>query len=220
MPIFSSRLDREPYRAEIQRWGVARFLFAAVMRRLHRRLFICGVWVRPLSPKTPDAAQRYSVRQPTRDELNRALADSELSLDRAFIDAALERGDICSSAFDGDRLIAYGWRTLATAPHLDGLWVRCSKPYCYGYNAFTHPDYRGKHLSTGMTRMLDVYAAEQGFTHHIAFMSPDNYASVASMRHRDGRRIGWAGYFKLFGKVYPFHSPGTRKHTFRFYVEP
>jgi hypothetical protein len=28
--------------------------------------------------------------------------------------------------------------------------------------------------------------------------------------------VGYAGYFKLIGKTYPFRTPGAAKHTFRF----
>ena len=139
-----------------------------------------------------------------------------MGLQPSDVEAALSRGDICAAAFRNDRMVAYTWRSFSTAPHVDGLWVEFERPYRYGYKMFTHPDCRGQHLQEAIGGLTDAMCIERGYTRSISFVETHNYPSVATDLRRGNRRVGWAGYLKLFGWVFPFRSPGARRHTFRF----
>lgn len=211
-------MDLDQWRSDIGRWGFLRALHIRVMSSLKRWLTVCRIHTRPLDRTTgmPDLAEGCSVRIATRDELVRAALDPVMGLRTASIDAALDRGDICAAVFDRDRMVAYVWRSFSTAPHADGLWVTFERPYRYGYKAFTRPEYRGQHLQDALSFLTERLGVERGYTEGLSFVETHNYASVAQDLRRGNRVVGWAGYIKLFGRVYPFRTPGARRHTFRF----
>lgn len=215
-----SRLSR--WRDDIGRWGLVRFVYARIMRTVSPWVTLCGVYTRPIrreSEKHPPPPG-LCVRLATDDDLQRAVADDSLGLRRNAVSEALARGDLCVATFDGDRMVAYMWRSFTTAPHLHGLWVHFRKPYRYGYRSFTRPEYRGRHLSDPMGHFLDDYCLDRGFTQSIGFIETDNYASIASDRRRGSTRKGWVGYLRLFGRTYPFRSRGARRRGFGFFHHP
>lgn len=113
-------------------------------------------------------------------------------------------------------LRSYTWRSFTTAPHVDGLWVAFERPVRYGYKAFTHPDYRGRHLQDLVSYHTDALSLDRGFRDALSIIEAHNFASIASDKRRGNRIVGWAGYIKAFGPVFPFRSPGARRYTFRF----
>jgi hypothetical protein len=210
--------DLEQWRSDISRWGALRFAHIRVMSFLRHWLTVCRIHVRPLnaSARVPTLPPGYTVRIVTVEDLLEAARDPIMDLRPASIHAALERGDFCASAFDGDRMIAYVWRSFTTAPHVDGLWVTFERPYRYGYKAFTRAEYRGMHLQDALSYLTEPPCIERGYPMAIAFVETHNYSSITQDVRRGNRVVGWAGYLKLFDRVYPFHTPGARKHTFRF----
>lgn len=192
------------------------------MSRLKPWLTLCRVHVRILNPDhdAAPAAEAIRVALATRDELMRAADDPQMGLRGASIDAALARGDICAATFVNDRMVSYVWRSFSTAPHVDGLWVEFERPYRYSYKAFTLPDYRGQHLQDDTVRLTDAMCVERGYPYAIGFVETHNFASLRADTRHGNQHIGWAGYIKLFGRVYPFRSPGARRHTFRFVMHP
>lgn len=160
------------------------------------------------------------VRLAEQMDLERALSDPALGLGRESVLSAVARGDLCVATFEGDRMVAYVWRSFTTAPHRHGLWVHFEKGYRYGYRAFTLPAYRGRHLMDPMSHFLDEYCLNRGITHTISFAESHNYASIASDRRRGSTRVGWVGYLRLFGQVYPFRTAGARRRGFGFFRYP
>ncbi len=211
-------VDLEQWRSDLDRWGLARFLHIRIMSFLKPCLTLCRIHTR-----TPDLAERirglregHSVRIASREDLIRAAEDPVMGLVPTKIDAALDRGDICAAAFDGDKMVAYAWRSFSIAPHVDGLWVTFEHPYRYGYKALTHPDYRGQHLQDAISAVSNAPCIERGYTEALSIVESHNYASITQDLRRSNRVVGWAGYLKLLGRVYPFHTSGARRHTFRF----
>lgn len=172
--------------------------------------------LRPAAKSSSDAGNGRTARIATRSELMLAARDPVMGLRPESIDAALERGDMCSAVFEQERMLAYAWRAFSTAPHVDGLWVTFERPYRYGYKSLTHPDYRGQHLQSLASPVTDAACIERGYRKTLGFVESHNYASITNSLRLGNRLVGWAGYFKFFGRVYPFRSPGARKHTFRF----
>ena len=210
--------DREQWRNDLKRWGPPRFAYIRMMSFLRRWLILCRITSRAIDPtdRAPDLVEGPSVRIATRAELVRAARDRDMELATAHVEAALNRGDICASAFDGDRIVAYTWRSFTIAPHIDGLWVTFEPPYRYGYKSFTHPEYRGQHLQYHVGRLVDALCAERGYAKSLGFIESHNFSSIANSLRQGNRLVGWAWYIKLFGRVYPFRNPGARNHTFRF----
>lgn len=215
-------MDRIQWRNDVSRWGLVRSVYNRTMAWLKPWLTLCVVHVREQDAATrPDVdAPDIAVRVARRAELARAARDPVMELDLAAVDSALQRGDLCVAAFDRnsdpERLVAYVWRSFTTAPHVDGLWVTFERPYRYGYKALTHPDYRGRHLSDHVSRHTDALCVQRGYRYALSIIETHNFASIASDRRRGNRVVGRVGYVRLFGRIFPFHSPGARRHTFRF----
>ncbi len=192
--------------------------WAGFMRRLRPWFVLCRIHVRSTAVAAPDEQMlsRYPVRQASRDELLRAAEDMPQQLSIAFIDAALARGDFCVAAFDGDRMIAFGWVAFARAPNVPGLAVVVAPPYRYGYKIFTHPDYRGQRIINAVQRVRDRLSLAQGRTMGVAFVESHNFAYIRAERRIGSELVGFAGYLHLFGRYWPFRSPGVLRHNFRF----
>ena len=206
-------------RESAQRWGWPRALFQRLMGMLEPRVGVYRIHLRALGNREPpDVDGGLDVRRMTREELYQ-LADSLPSeIDRPFIDAALERGDFCTAAFDGNTVAAFVWRSFSTAPHGHGLWVGFEKPYRYGYKAYTLPAYRGRHLQDPTAIVSDQECLANGFTYALSYVAIQNFPSIRSDMRRGNRLVGFAGYVRLFGRAFPFRWPGVRKHGFRFYT--
>ncbi len=169
-------------------------------------------------PLVTSLGDGLTMRKASRDDLLAAAEETPDQLSETFVDEAFARGDYCVGAFDGDRMVAWAWASFTTAPHGEGLWVAVQPPYSYGYKWFTIPAYRGRGIIGKIAILRDKLGAEaEGITHNVGFTETHNYASWRSNRRLDTQFVGYAGYFRLFGKAYPFRTPGVVKHTFRFY---
>ena len=190
------------------------------MTLLHRWFFLAVVYVRPhyASPRLPKLADNRSVRIASREELLLASRTPLYELEPTSIEAAIARGNLCIAAFENEKIIAYLWRAFSATPHVDGLWVDFGAKYRYGYKAFTHPKYRQQKLQHLVSLLTDPLMIERGYTHGISFIETHNFASRISDARRGSICVGYAGYFKLFGKVLPFRSPGAKTHDFRFFI--
>jgi hypothetical protein len=208
-------------RADVRRWGVPRALYALLMEALRRwvGLHLMVVIWRRATPETMPITlpPGIDVRLATRDELLAACQDPALDLTRDFVELALDKGDFCVAAFAGDRIVAYTWRAFSPTQHSPGLWVAFEKPgERYGYKSLTRPEYRGQHLLTAVALFADPLVVARGYPEAISFVESDNFPSLhANLRHGN-RRIGYAGFFHLRGRYYPFRSPGAKRYGFRF----
>jgi hypothetical protein len=211
-------------RAEIKRWGWVRVLFRRLMWLLGKYpgLHIYRVNKRPLDGHagTPDLPDGITLAIVPPGKLLDAAADPALEMEPDFVRAALARGDLAFGAFDGDRLIAYVWRTFTAAPHEEDLWVRVDPPCHYAYNAFTLPPYRGKRIHIALSLLCDKYFIELGYTAEVGFSEISNYPSIAAGEFLGRRRVGFAGYVKCFGRYISFRTPGVKKLGFEFFEPP
>jgi len=211
----------EKLRSDIKRWGLARSLFSHIMRRADRYLGIHVHVVRSTAmienPHYPSIPSGVTLRLIPPDQLLIAISDPELLLTREFVQAALDRGDLAFGAFDGPTLVAYVWRTFTSAPHADNLWVRVNNPYCYAYNSFTLPGYRGQRISPAVHLFSDAEMFRRGFENRAGFVALSNTASLAMGKHMGTKPIGYAGYLKWFGRVFPFRTKAVRKIGFEFF---
>ena len=73
-----------------------------------------------------------------------------------------------------------------------------------------------QHQKCAVGRLTDALCLELGYSKSLGIVESHNYASIANSLRLGNQIVGSAGYFKLFGRVYPFRSRGARRHTFRF----
>ena len=196
-------------REDIRRWGIVRVIYAHLMDWLHPLLYISFVYVRQLGNVTQSSIDGFDIRVATREELQMAGENHAMDLGAQFLQGAFDRGDICVAAFAGESMVAYSWRAFSGAPHDRDLWVRFEKPCRYGYKGFTLPEYRGKHIQAATAPCIDHYCIERGYTQGISFIETHNFASNRTSQRLGSRRVGYAGYLRLFGRVIRLLSTGT-----------
>ncbi|GAB1269175.1 hypothetical protein NBRC116493_24280 [Aurantivibrio infirmus] len=203
---------------DVQRWGFRRFLYAAILWRVGAWLRFSYVFVRELEsdPKLPPLSEGRVVRLASIDELLTAAQDPILDLDRDFVTAAVARGEQCSAVFQGDQIIAYAWEATRATPHTNFVTVCFEKPYRYRFNAFTHPAFRQQNLQHIISLYTDPMFIKQGYRYVISFIETHNYPSVSSNLSRGNIIVGYAGYLKLWRKVFCFRTKGARRVGFKF----
>ena len=208
-------------KADANIWGWQQSIFNRVANYATRLL---GIYVHVIrtatmidNPQYPSTPPGITYRIIQAEELLRGSSDPELQMSRDFVQAAIARGDIAFGAFDGSVLVAYVWRSLAAAPHIENLWVRVNRPYCYAYKSFTRPDYRGLRIGPVVLLSSDVEMMKRGFTHRAAFVAITNSASLAAGKYTKSEPIGYAGYVNWCGRRFPFRTHAAKNIGFEFF---
>ena len=98
------------------------------------------------------------------------------------------------------------------------MWVDFNVDAVYGYDSFTLPAYRGKHIMPSLWAFSDKYVSDKGKTLRIAYVDTDNYPSLRAGIRAGYPVVGYAGFIYLFGKLFSFRTPGAKKHGFRFFM--
>jgi hypothetical protein len=158
------------------------------------------------------------VRALTEADLLEGTKDDDLDLEPAFIRSALSRGDLSWGAFESEKLVGYTWRSPAMAPFRDGLWIRIGHPLHYVYKSYTRTTHRGKGIHIAITRVADQHMLELGRPAEVGFIDIANLQSLAAARSLGRRKVGWAGYMKLFGRCFTFRTPGVAATRSEFFV--
>jgi GNAT superfamily N-acetyltransferase len=211
-------LSRDPADGPV-RFGVAATLWARLMRSLHRWIVLCRIQARDLPHgRAPTELEGgFTLRVASVAELERTARELPEQLSHEFVAAATSRGDLCFAVFQGERILAWVWRSFSVAPHADGLWVRVDPPNCYSYKSYTRREFRGQRLIGRLTLYADQVCRDRGCEHTVGFIETHNYASIRANTRLGSRRVGYAGYLKVLGRSYAFRTPGVVPHSFRFY---
>ncbi len=208
----------------LRRWGPARSLYSLLLRFCRKFLTfnISAIVCRPLgrtnsSTSNPEGCQ-FSVL--AEQELLDFSHDSALDLVDTKIKDALARGDFCIGATLNGKLVAYTWRAFSATPHdrKHNIWVDFNTDARYGYKSLTLPAYRGKRIMSSLWVFADSCGLDKARTLHISFIETDNYPSLRAGMRAGNRVVGYAGYIYLFGKLFSFRTPGSKKHGFRFFT--
>jgi hypothetical protein len=207
-----------PLMNEIRRWGIARVSYRTCMAMLRPVFFLTNVIIKPLDmPVSTDTlADDVDCRIADSDDLRRAISNTRLGISHEFLRAAEGRGDICTAAFKSSEMISYAWKSFSYAPHASDVIVRFAPRYCYSYKIFTLPEYRGMHILEAASTLANAEFLARGITHSISFIESHNFPSLTYARRVGGRSVGYAGYIRFFGGIFPFRSPGARRHGFAF----
>jgi hypothetical protein len=219
-------MESAKQRSHIERWGLFSAARFAVAWRLREwlGLHLYGIYTRPLGAapaESPDDARGLSHRlfEPADvDALLTVCADPRLRLDEAFVRSALAKGDACNAALLEGQLIAYSWMAFTPTHDADGVYARFGPGYRYLYNAFTLPEFRGRHALRHFRAYGDGHARQRGCTSSIAFIAIDNDASMRSALGSGNRRIGFAGYLKIGSLFIPFRTVPVRAIGFEFFM--
>jgi GNAT superfamily N-acetyltransferase len=204
------------YRRQLKQWGLSRALWSLLTNRLRGMLFFAHVVVLPLR-RAPTKVQQddLEIRIASREELHLAALQMPQQLPEEFVDAAVERGDLCAAAFDRGILVGFMWVSFSGAPLIDELWAEVQPPFTYGYKSFVLPEYRGRRVLARMADARDQASLDRGCDYNVAYIETHNFASYRSAQYAGTRHFGFVGYLRLFGRYFPFRTAGARQTTFR-----
>jgi hypothetical protein len=219
-------MDLQSLFTDASRAGWTFALLARVTARLQKAL---GLWIyrvnirrlgEPGKPgRHPDRQlEDITVRLLSEADLLEGAKDDDMELEPAFIRAALARGDLSWGAFEGDKLVGYTWRSPATAPFRGELWIRIGYPLHYVYKSYTRTTHRGKGIHIAITRVADQHMLEMGRPAEVGFIDIANIQSLRAARSLGRRKVGWAGYMKIFGRCFTFRTPGVAATQTEFFV--
>jgi hypothetical protein len=213
---------RRDFAEQRRRWGTRRALHWLLMVELRRavdlQLFVFHVRAHVMDPPFALAPVRR-VKQLDAADLARACADPRLELSEAFVRTATARGHFCIGVFEGDRLLAYAWRSYGPTELGPDLWISFGPPYRYGYKALTRPEHRGEHLQDAIAFATDRMYLARGITHGLAFIETHNYPSIVADERRGNVRSGYALSLRIRGRHFVWSSPGVRRRGVRLVRE-
>jgi hypothetical protein len=217
-------LDLHSLHTDASRAGWTLALLVRVMARLEKSL---GVWIyrvnirqlgepAPQHDRLPDGIT--TVRALTEADLLEGVKDDDMELEPGFIRAALARGDLSWGAFEEDKLVGYTWRSPAMAPFRDELWIKIGYPLHYVYKSYTRTTHRGKGIHIAVTRVADEHMLEMGRPAEVGFIDISNIQSLGAARSLGRRKIGWAGYLRLFGRCFMFRTAAVKAAGAEFFI--
>jgi len=217
MPLLS--LGQKQY---IRRWGVVKTAYSLLVRILkqYADFSLSVITTRPLnqgnppSNPTPDIVYRLLAKE----ELLTYCRDPELEMTASDVHMLTSREHVCAGGIKDGLLVSYVWRSYGPTEHKNGIWIDFGKSCRYGFKSFTRESFRGQRLSSYVALMTES-ATRRDRTYTVAFIEAHNYPSRHSSLFHGNKVVGYAGYIKLFGQYYTFHSPGAKRSGFRFFIK-
>ena len=202
----------------ILRWGFWGASYILLMRLLRSSIdfFFVKVGQTPVDAPRRPKPEGVETELLTAEQMRPiAAANPDLHITDDFIDRASERDQVCVlTRYYGD-VAGYGWVSLGRTEHETGIDVVFGPNRRYAFKAFTLPEFRGKHLR-GHFGALDAHSEKHGIAYGVYFVETHNFASLRSSARNNGRWVGYAGYFRLFGKLFTFRTPGAAETGFAF----
>jgi ribosomal protein S18 acetylase RimI-like enzyme len=169
-------------------WASSRFFEKALQIEVNKMLWLDLTALPPFIDCDPE----FSFRFLSTAEIASFSHDSGNEIAPEFLQRALSKQNQCLAAFHGEKLAAYSWYARNSVDGKDHLGVSMSFPtdVVYMYNAFTHPDFRGRRLfNVGVALAAKEFAA-QGATKMIASVNSTNFASLRSCKRLGFRELG------------------------------
>jgi hypothetical protein len=97
-----------------------------------------------LDPMLP-AGFTAQVRRP--DAMGNLAAACAAELSAEFLRQASSNNDQCVAILEGDCVVSYQWLSDGLTWAYEDIWIGFGPRYLYGYNSFTAPSHRGRHLN-------------------------------------------------------------------------
>lgn len=203
-------------RGRIRSWGLRRALFWQVMHLLKEQFGFCLNYVFVgadrmdlRDPIPPDIPPGYETFMATKSDFQPFVGKVEF-LDQAFIDEAFANGDEASMTLYNGELVSYGFATRVKARVTSQLELHVPKKFRYAYKSWTRQDHRRKRISRMGAYVRAFHNPGRKYEERAIYtIVAHNYASLLhGYRFPSERaiRMGFVGWFSLFGKQIPFNS--------------
>lgn len=169
-------------------WASSRFFEKALQIEVNKMLWLDLTAL----PSFVEFDPAFSFRFLSSSEIESYGQDPANEIASDFLQRALSQQNQCLAAFHGERLASYSWYARNSVDGKDHLGVSMSFPtdVVYMYNAFTHPDFRGRRLFSAGVALAAKELAAQGATKMIASVNSTNFASLRSCKRLGFRELG------------------------------
>lgn len=215
------------FREKRGEWGLRRTLFWYAMHLVDNRylgMHLAYVLVgsdrrAPQEMEQIETPPGYVHRANVPKELLLPFVGVEHDLEQAKLDRAYDNGDTCVATFHGEQLVGYGFSSRTRAVVTKQIDLLVPRGFVYGYKGWTHPQHRRMRLTRSRELYRQMNNQHPYLERSLFYIAVHNYASLMrGYRHPRERpiRMGFAGYFSLFGRQYPFNSRRARWIGFRF----
>lgn len=207
-------------RDSIRRYGMMAtahiLIYKLAKRLLHYLSMKCVGIALPVSKqRVLENSVGYTIRFLEQSELVEFSRQAEYEIPSEFLQGAFRRGDECVGVLDGPTLISYGWYSRRPTAIDDDLVLHFDPTYVYMYKGFTHPKYRGRHLSDlVMAFALEEYT-KKGSKGLVSFAESHNLPSLKALYGMGCKDLGTIYAIKLFGKYFVSHSRSCHQLQFR-----
>ncbi len=208
-------------RGDIQHVGVAKTAYEVFMRGINLCVDFTiskALKIEVVNPDFLESEDSLQWQFLDESQLFESARSPDTELTESFVQSALEKGDECYGAFDGEALACYGWYSNKPTDD-DGLTVHFRPDYIYMYKGVTHPKYRGKRLhAIGMNRALREYLG-RGFKGFVSTVDSHNFSSLRSVYRLGYQDVGYIVALKIGSHLWMHTSRGCREHGF-FFAKP
>ena len=183
------------------------------------QLHVLRVFSRPLVPEARSAPPPgLDLRPLGQAELLAYSRDPGLDLREAMIREALQRGDRCLGALDGNALVGYVWFAYGIAPHVEGIWVKVPPRAVYRFKAFVRPSHRGRGIAAALYGVADPLVGRPGLDTVVDCVAVQNLPSIAATLKSGSRPLGALAYWRVSRWFLSLHSPEVRRLGLQFYL--
>jgi hypothetical protein len=146
---------------------LATLLFAAD-KLLHRwtRARILLVYLREpelLAGQDPMLPAGFTAQVRRPEAMGNLAAACAAELSAEFLTKARTNSDQCVAILEGDCVVSYQWLSDGLTWAYEDIWISFGPRYLYGYNSFTAPSHRGRHLNhSGVVIAAQALAVPNG----------------------------------------------------------
>lgn len=170
-----------------------------------------------VEPKFIEPHPQYSGRFIQGEALLEVI-DPKTGNNDTFVKEQIEFNSFCYALYDGASIVSYSW--YLDKPHTFNRIYRYhfDQRYLHMFNAYAHPDYRGRRLNAYCIGAALLRATELGYKGLISEVGISNFSSLRSCAQLGFVIMGFACHVRLFGRGYTFRSKGCKRNG--YWLEP
>lgn len=199
-------LNLNGIRENFRQFGFNKTIHLYKNKAINRGLFFrqfqaMNVTMETLDHRFLKSKDNLSFRFLTEAEIYQFSKTPAHEIDPNFIKRALENGDRCFAALDGETLASYGWYSTKPTEMGDGLIWNFDPAWVYMYKGYTLPKYRGQKLhAIAMAKALKLLTRE-GAAGLVSYVETTNFQSLNSVYRMGYKDIDKISVIKLGSKI-------------------
>jgi hypothetical protein len=204
-------------RMDLRHFGVARTLYDVFVRLLNQLVFfkVLKVISAPKITLKDRLPKGFLFREMSLDEFRAFSKDPEYEIGPILIEELCRNGNKCFGLFDSDGALANYVLMYVSSAHMNkDLEVSFDEGYAYLCMTFTHPRYRGLHLSSVGVGLAAQRFLDMGYG-LLAYVESHNFSSLRSLSRIGWREVGSVFVVRCLGRYFIHATSGCKPYGFR-----